>query len=75
LKHIFLIVALSFGIFFTSCNKQAQTSTEVKITSEQIVHKNLDVLKTKTQAPLVTRKDSIRKLYAIIFKNHINQRH
>ncbi len=74
MKHIFLIVALLFEIFFTSCTRKAEYSTEVKLTHEQIIHKNLDCLKNKMQAPLVTQKDFIRKLYAIIFKKYINHR-
>jgi hypothetical protein len=72
LKHFFLIVALLFGFFFTSCTKQEKTSTEVKLANEQIVHTNSDYLKNKAKAPLVTREDSIRKLYAIIFRNYLN---
>lgn len=60
MKKIVLVVALTFGSIFTSCNKKVETSSDIDI-EEQIIQKDLDSLENDTLAPMVQPKDSIRK--------------
>ncbi|WP_395045741.1 hypothetical protein [Flavobacterium sp.] len=60
MKKNVLIVALAFGIFFTSCKKEIETSAE-EITTEQMTPEVVDGVVTDTVAPMVEPKDSISK--------------
>lgn len=57
-KHI-LVVALTFGLLITSCNKKVETTTPEEVTNEQIAQEVVDSMKTDTVAPMVEPKDSI----------------
>jgi hypothetical protein len=61
LRKIVLIVALTFGVLLVSCNKKVETTSDQKMTNEQIAQKIVDSIKTDTVAPMVEQKDSISK--------------
>ncbi|WP_309607497.1 hypothetical protein [Flavobacterium sp.] len=61
MKKIVLVVALTFGSIFTSCNKKVETSSDIDTTEEQMAQKDLDSLENDTIAPMVQPKDSISK--------------
>lgn len=59
MKKIFLIVAFSFGIYFTSCNKKVKTSTEVKLAIEKVFQENLLSFDKYNKCPCGSQKDFI----------------
>ena len=61
MKKIVLVVALTFGSIFTSCNKKMETPSDIDKTNEQMTQKNTDSLENDTVAPMVQPKDSISK--------------
>lgn len=61
MKKIVLVVALTLGSIFTSCNKKAETSSDIHMTEEQMTQKTSDSLENDTIAPMVQPKDSISK--------------
>lgn len=61
MKKIVLVVALTLGSIFTSCNKKVETSSDIDLTKEQMTQKNLDSLENDTLAPMVQPEDSISK--------------
>ena len=42
LKKIVLVVALTLGSIFTSCNKKVETSNDIDMTEEQMTQKTFD---------------------------------
>ena len=61
MKKNVLVVALTLGSIFKSCNKKIETSSDIDITKEQMTQKTSDSLENDTQAPIVQPKDSICK--------------
>ena len=61
MKKNVLVVALTLGSIFTSCNKKLETSSDIYISEEQMTQKTADSLEKDTIAPMVQPKDSISK--------------